>query len=175
VLLNNDRRSLAVANSPRENLVQWLRDAHAMEVGTLDDLHNLAARVGTFPELQARLRQHIEDTDGQERRLKELLEQLGAGTSIVKEAVSRVAGNVQAAVGSLFSDEVLKNTIAAYGFEHFEIGNYKALIATAAAAGETGAVTVLERNLREEEEMAQWLDRQLPDITTQYLRQGSNG
>ena len=113
--------------------------------------------------------------DGQERRLKELLEQLGAGTSVVKEAVSRVAGNVQAAVGSLFSDEVLKNTIAAYGFEHFEIGNYKALIATAAAAGETGAVTVLERNLREEEDMAQWLDRHLPDITAQYLRQGSNG
>ena len=65
-----------MANSPRENLVQWLRDAHAMEVGTLDDLHNLAARVGTYPELQARLRQHIEETDGQERRLKELLEQL---------------------------------------------------------------------------------------------------
>ena len=52
---------------------------------------------GPSRSFKARLRQHIEETDGQERRLKELLEQLGAGSSVVKEAVSRVAGNVQAA------------------------------------------------------------------------------
>ena len=102
-----------MTSSARENLIQWLRDAHAMEVGTLDDLESLAARVESFPDLRARLQQHIEETDGQERRLKELLERLGSSTSAVREAVSRVAGNVQAAVGSLFSDEVLKNTIAA--------------------------------------------------------------
>jgi hypothetical protein len=32
-----------MANSPRDNLVAWLRDAHAMEVGTLDDLERLSS------------------------------------------------------------------------------------------------------------------------------------
>ena len=40
--------------------VAWLRDAHAMEVGTLDDLERLARRVEHYPQLKARLEQHIE-------------------------------------------------------------------------------------------------------------------
>jgi ferritin-like metal-binding protein YciE len=34
-----------MANAPRDNLAHWLRDAHSMEVGTLDDLRRLASRI----------------------------------------------------------------------------------------------------------------------------------
>jgi ferritin-like metal-binding protein YciE len=163
------------ATSPREDLAHWLRDAHAMEVGTLDDLERLARRVEHYPQLKARLEQHVRESEGQERRLRELLEGLGEGTSAVKQTVTRLAGNLQALVGALFADETLKNAIAAYAFEHFEIGNYRALIATAEQAGETRAVAVLQENLREEEGMARWLEERLPEVTRQYLQLDAAG
>ena len=164
-----------MANSPRDNLIYWLRDAHAMEVGTLDDLERLARRVEHYPQLKARLEQHVEETRGQERRLRELLESMNEGTSAVKQTVTKIAGNLQALISTVFSDEVLKNAIATYAFEHFEIGNYRALIATAEQAGETRAVAVLQENLREEEAMARWLEEQLPEITRQYLQLDASG
>ena len=164
-----------MANSPRENLVHWLRDAHSMEVGTLDNLENLVRRIEHYPQLKARLQQHVEETRGQERRLRELLEGMGEGTSTAKQAVTRLAGNLQALVGALFADETLKNAIAAYAFEHFEIGNYRALLAAAEQAGETRAVAVLQENLREEEEMARWLGQHLPEATRQYLQLAAAG
>jgi ferritin-like metal-binding protein YciE len=166
---------MTMANSPRENLAQWLRDAHAMEVGTLDDLRRLAGRVESYPQLKARLEQHVRESEGQERRLKELLEGMGEGTSAVKETVTRLAGNVQALVGALFTDETLKNAISAYAFEHFEIGNYRALLAAAEQAGEARAVAVLQENLREEEAMARWLEERLPELTRRYLELDASG
>jgi ferritin-like metal-binding protein YciE len=156
-------------------LAAWLRDAHAMEVGTLDDLRRLAGRVEHYPQLKARLEQHIQESEGQERRLKELLAGMGEGPSAVKETVTRLAGNVQALVGALFTDEPLKNAIAAYAFEHFEIGNYRALLAAAGQAGETRAVGVLQANLGEEEAMARWLAEQLPELTRRYLELDAAG
>ena len=105
-----------MANSPRDNLIYWLRDAHAMEVGTLDDLERLARRVEHYPQLKARLEQHVEETRGQERRLRELLEGMNEGTSAVKQTVTRIAGNLQALISTVFSDEMLKNAIATYAF-----------------------------------------------------------
>ena len=164
-----------MANSPRENLANWLRYAHSMEVGTLDDLENLARRIEHYPQLKARIEQHIQESHGQEQRLRELLSSMNESTSAVKETVTKIAGNVQAALGTLFADEMLKNAIAAYAFEHFEIGNYRALIATAEQVGETRAVAVLQQNLREEEEMARWLEQHLPEITRQYLQLDASG
>ena len=140
-----------MANSSRENLLSWLRDAHAMEVGTLDNLRRLVGRMESYPQFKARLEQHIRETEGQEQRLKLLLEGMGGSTSTVKETVTRLAGNVQALVGALFSDEMVKNAIAAY------------------------AVTTLQENLREEEQMARWLEEHLPEITRQYLQLEETG
>lgn len=164
-----------MANSPRDNLVHWLRDAHAMEVGTLDNLQNLSKRIDQYPQLKARIDQHIEETRGQEQRLKELLEGMNESTSAVKEAVTKIAGNVQAIAGMVFSDEVPKNAISSYAFEHFEIANYRALITAAETAGESRAVQVLQQNLREEEAMAQWLEQHLPEVTRRYLELDASG
>jgi ferritin-like metal-binding protein YciE len=164
-----------MANSPRDNFVHWLRDAHSMEVGTLDDLENMARRIESYPALKTRIEQHIQETRNQERRLKDLLESMNESTSAIKQAVTKIAGNVQAVFGAAFGDEVLKNAIASYGFEHFEIGNYRALIATAEQVGEQRAISVLQQNLQEEEAMAAWLEQHLPEITRQYLRLDAAG
>jgi ferritin-like metal-binding protein YciE len=158
--------------SPRskETLLQWLRDAHAMESANVDHLQLQLKRVDGYPQLEQRIRQHLEESKGQEQRIEQALEKLGSSTSAVKAAVTKLTGYAEAAMASLTRDEVLKQAIGSYAFEHFEIGNYRALIAAAKACGENEVARLVEQNLREEEGMAQWFEQNLPQVTQQYLQ-----
>ena len=119
--------------------------------------------------------QHIRESEGQERRLKELLEGMGEGTSTVKETVTRLAGNVQALVGALFTDEPLKNAIAAYAFEHFEAASYCSLKAAAEALGEQEIARTCDSIMRQELAMADWVFDQLSPLTQKYLQREAAG
>ena len=66
-------------------------------------------------------------------------------------------------------DEIIKASLGTYTFEHMEIGSYRILIATAEALGDTETKLVCEQILREEENMARWLEENLPAVTKQYL------
>ena len=67
------------------------------------------------------------------------------------------------------SDEIVKASIFDYSFEHFEIANYRALIAAAEQAGEPEIARMLQPSLDEELEMAAWLEQRLPQLTKTYL------
>ena len=47
--------------SARENLLDWLRDAHAMEQQAETMLSTTASRIKNYPEMKARLEQHAEE------------------------------------------------------------------------------------------------------------------
>lgn len=49
---------------PQENLMDWLRDAHAMEQQAEQMLKAQAARIEHYPQLKARIEQHLEETLG---------------------------------------------------------------------------------------------------------------
>ena len=66
-------------------------------------------------------------------------------------------------------DERVKDFLAAYGAEYFEVACYKSLIAGARAAGEQEIVPLLEANLREDRGMAEWLDMNVEAVTRHYL------
>jgi ferritin-like metal-binding protein YciE len=67
-------------------------------------------------------------------------------------------------------DEILKNTFANNAFENFEIAAYKSLIVLAEAAGRGADVQALQMSLAEEQRMAQWVDANVENVTTAYLR-----
>jgi ferritin-like metal-binding protein YciE len=71
--------------------------------------------------------------------------------------------------GLFVGDEIVKAALATYTFEHMEIGSYRILIATAEALADTETKLVCEQILREEENMARWLEENLPSVTKQYL------
>jgi ferritin-like metal-binding protein YciE len=154
----------------RENLTSWLRDAYAMENQAIEILEKQATRLEHYPELRAKVRSHLEETHRHAERVERCLHQLGTDTSAVKTALGKMVGTAQQLSGLFASDEVLKSGIADYAFEHYEIASYKTLIAAAAEAGEDQVGTILEQNLREEEEMAAWLAWHLPEVTRQYLQ-----
>lgn len=155
--------------TPREHLIDWLRDAYAMEIQAEKMLANMEARLEDYPLLKIRLGQHLVETRTQAVQVESCLHQLGADTSILKTGLGAVTGLFQAWSGVLASDEVVKGTVFGAAFEYFEIINYKILIAAAEAAGETSVAAILRINLQQEEEMAAWMESNIPSVLKQFL------
>jgi ferritin-like metal-binding protein YciE len=161
--------------SIQENFVSWLRDARAMESQAIEMLEKQVTRLDNYPQLQARVQQHLDETRNQAELLDGCLERHGTSRSMMKEMASKFSGTMQAIMPSMSSDEVVKGGVASYAFEHFEIGNYRALIAAAEQAGDTQTRGVLEGILRQEEAMASWLEQHLPETTRDFLRRDQAG
>jgi ferritin-like metal-binding protein YciE len=53
---------------------------------------------------------------------------LDGDTSTFKDTTGKLMGDMNAIFNSMQDDEVVKNTIADYAFENFEIACYKSLI-----------------------------------------------
>ncbi|ESZ22288.1 MAG: ferritin-like domain-containing protein [Mesorhizobium sp.] len=159
----------------REWLVQWLRDAHAMEEQAETMLNGQLSRLESYPELRERISLHLNETRGQAARLRTCLEQVGEDTSTLKDAGGKLLAMAQSLSGVFAGDEVMKGSLASYTFEHMEIASYTILIAAAESLGETEVARACEENLREEEAMAEWLKNKLPATTEQFLaRSGSD-
>lgn len=65
-------------------------------------------------------------------------------------------------------DKMIKNSLADYATEHFEIASYRALIAAADAVGEEETARVCEEILKEEE-MAKWVNNEIPRLVKAYI------
>ena len=161
--------------NPQERLVQWMRDAHAMEKQAERIMETEANRIENYPELKAQLERHLKETRQQAERLSRRLEQLDGGTSTTKDVMAKMMGFAQGMSGLFAGDEVLKGSLANYAFEHMEIASYKMLIAAAEQIGDTESKRVCEQNLREEEAMANWLDEHMGSVTRQFLARESVG
>lgn len=153
----------------REWLVQWLRDAHAMEEQAETMLNGQLSRLDNYPELSDRIRLHVEETREQAARLKACLDGLDEGSSTMKDVGGKLMATAQSLSGMFAGDEVMKGSLASYTFEHMEIASYTILIAAAQSLGEMEIARVCEQNLREEVAMAEWLQKNLPSTTEQFL------
>jgi ferritin-like metal-binding protein YciE len=152
-----------------EMLLDWLRDAHAMEKQAEHVLSNTASRIENYPELKAKLEHHLGQTRRQAELIRGCIERRDGSTSVIKDTAARVAGIGQALSGLFVGDEVVKGSMGSYVFEQMEIAAYRTLISAADKCGDLQTKQVCEAILREEEEMAQWLDQNLPAITAKFL------
>jgi ferritin-like metal-binding protein YciE len=156
-------------NKARDLFVVGLRNAHAMEVQARELMERQSERLDDFPKVKSRVRQHLDETNAQIRRLEQCLDSLGESHSTVKDAALSFVGNLAAMGHAVAPDEILKNTFANNAFEHYEIAVYKSLLALADRAGATSAAGQLQQSLTEEERMAQWIDDNVADVTLSYL------
>ena len=158
-----------------ETLMAWLRDAHAMEQQAIEMLEKMAGRLEHYPELRAKIEEHLRQTHRQADMVRQCIERRGGSTSGIKDIAGKLVGTGQALSGLFVSDEVVKGGIANEAFEHYEMACYKTLIATAEEVGDQETKRVCEQIFREEEAMAAWLGEHLPQVTRQYLRREAAG
>ncbi|WP_274425517.1 ferritin-like domain-containing protein [Chelativorans sp. YIM 93263] len=154
---------------PRDHLLSWLKDAHAAEEQAVTMLSKLAGRIENYPELKARIEQHVDETRRQSTRVEECLVKLGSDSSALKDAGTKLMGLGQGLSGIFTSDEVAKGVLASYAFEHMEIASYRMLIAAAKQVGEPEVQRVCEEILQEEVAMAKWLEDNLDSITQKFF------
>ncbi|MEN5139366.1 ferritin-like domain-containing protein [Pseudomonas juntendi] len=155
--------------TPTENLLDWLRDAHAMEQQAETMLKGQAERLEHYPKLRERIVQHIAETEGQQRLLVECIGRLGGSTSKLKDMAGKLMAFGQAVGGMAMSDEVVKGAMAGYVFENVEIASYTVLVEAATFAGDELTADACRSILKEEIAMAKWLGEHLPEITQAFL------
>lgn len=141
-----------------------------MELSLAKVLENHANDAKDFPNMRDRIRRHVIETREHADRVVQALQLLGEKPSTAKAVLGDVMGRVQGLSTSMFNDELVKNALSDFASEHFEIACYRSLIAAASELGHTEIVNLCEQNLRDEEDMALWLEEQIPDVTRAHLQ-----
>jgi len=153
-----------------DNLINyWLRDAHAMEEQAVTLLNAQLLRLENYPELRARIKDHVEETKEHAELIRNCLERRGAAPSNVKDATGKLMAMAQSLGGIWVSDEVVKGVLACHTFEQMEIASYRILIAATDYVGDLATRKTCEDILKEEEAMAGWLSDNLSVVARQFL------
>ncbi|MES2713079.1 MAG: ferritin-like domain-containing protein [Pseudomonadota bacterium] len=159
----------------REIYIRGLVNARALETQAIQLISRQVERLENYPEVEQALRAHMQESENQRTRLDELLDSLGTSHSMFKDAVTGLMGNLAAVGHATMQDEILKNSLANYAFEHFEIASYKSLLLLSDLAGHQQARSKLEQSLQEEIRMAKWCEDHQDMITRRYVELRSRG
>ena len=155
----------------RHKLVSYIQDAHALENQIVQVLEQHAAQAADFPQIQAQIQRHLEETRQHRDRMAQRLEAYGESPSAIKAAGSTLMGNMMGAVSGLRPESLARNARDEYVTEHLEIAAYILLITSARAFGDEETVRAAELNLRDEIAMQQWLAQNLPMVCLLNLEQ----
>lgn len=168
-------RMSGVTDKARDIFIVGLRNQHAVENQAIELLERQIGRLKNYPEMVGRMRQHVTESKEQARRIEDLLSELGTSHSSLKDTAMSFVANMMAMGHTVAPDEVLKNTLANFAFEQYEIASYVSLLTLAEAVGHNAAKAALNESLREEERMAQWISDHIGPTTLRYVERTEAG
>lgn len=158
-----------MAEDRRTLFVTGLKNAHAMENQAVSIIKPQISRIENYPQVAARLEEHLRETESQIKRIEDILASLNEDNSTLKDWMLSATGSMAALGHSMADDEILKNALANFAFEHFEIAAYNSLLIMAEMGGYQSSVAGLTQNLSEEEGMARWLSDNLREVTSEFV------
>lgn len=153
-----------------EQLTKYLTDVHSIEVQALAQLER-APQIAGNEQLAAAFREHLEETRGQERLVREQLDERGADTSTLKDIAGRVGGWAMIAFARLNPDTPGKLTAHAFSYEHMELAAYELLARFAQRAGDRGVLELAETIAPQERAMGQRLAAAFDQAVEASLRE----
>lgn len=164
-----------MTTSANDIYITGLRNAHALEMQATQLIDRQVERLENYPEMAQMLRRHGDESREQAKRLDRILEARGSDTSSIKDFGLGLMGNIAAMTHAIAQDEVIKNSLANFAFEHFEIASYRALLVMAEAAGDHTGPEMLRQSLAEEERMAKWIGENLESTVQRYIQLETSG
>jgi UDP-glucose 4-epimerase len=141
-----------------EQLVKYLADVHSIELQALAQLR-AAPKIAGDERLREAFAQHLVETEGQERRVRERLEALGGEASKLKDAAGAAGGWGMVAFAASQPDTPGKLAMHAYSYEHMEFAAYELLKRLAERAGDEETARMAADIAAEEERMAERLEQ----------------
>jgi ferritin-like metal-binding protein YciE len=175
-------------NARDAKLVQYLNEAFGKE-RQLEQA--LQAHIGltTRPNYRKRLEQHLRETKRHGDRVARRIKQLGgsaetvslpgpaafteaaeAGVSIAQRALAAAKGPLHAVRGTSEPEKMLKNAKTEYSEEAEEIATYTAIEQLANSVGDKETAKLAKEIRREEERMASFLQKLIPQLATAVAR-----
>jgi ferritin-like metal-binding protein YciE len=157
----------------KDEVIDWLRDAYAMERSLEITLENLSESDKHDEDVKNLAARHLEETREHAQTVNALLEALGADTSMLKTGLGIMTETAKGIGSKMSHDEVIKDLLTSYAMEHFEIACYSALVTAAETAGLMEVADACEQIIADEEEMADLLSNALPQVVETYLTRPS--
>ena len=170
-------------------LIQYLNEAYGKEK-ELETALKAHIEMTTRDTYKKRLREHLKETSQQAKGLERRIKQLGGkaeaidipGPDVASEAASAVMAaakkGVSMAKGPLHmvrgtgeAEKLLKNAKTELWNEFEEIGNYLSIEELANAVGDRDTAKLAKEFRRQEERMASFLQKLIPQLTKQVARE----
>lgn len=153
----------------KEELIAWLRDAHAMEKAMELALRKIIDNQSAPMMLREKAGDHLVETENHAIAVESCLKALGADTSAGKAALAQMFEVIKGSAAAFADDEPIKDMLAAYAAEHFEIACYTALREAAMRLGLEDIIELCDAIIADEAGMAIWLREHLPELTSEWL------
>lgn len=153
-----------------DRLMEWLRDAHAMEEQSEQMFERTCNRIENYPEVRARFDAQRALSRRHADIVRQCIERRGGSRSALKDTAGKLMAFAQGASGLFVGDEIVKAMLAASTFEQMKISSYEILKAAAKAVGDDETQRACEQSLRDEQQMADWLEDNIEPVTVTYLR-----
>jgi ferritin-like metal-binding protein YciE len=176
-------RNMPEMNARDEKLVQYLNEAYGKERQLETALEAHIAMTTRAP-YRKRLQEHLRETKNHARQVESRIRKLGGsaetlsvpGPEVVAEAASKVQeaaqrgialaqGPLHAVRGTGEEEKQLKNAKTEYSNEAEEIAGYTAIQTLAETVGDRETARIARAIRREEERMASFLERLIPQLT----------
>jgi ferritin-like metal-binding protein YciE len=165
-------------------LIQYLNEAYGKEKELETALQAHIRMAGSRASYKKRLQDHLKETKAQAKGLERRIKQLGGkaettvlpgpevaskAASMATEAATRAMAAAKAPVHALRgtgeAEKLLKNAKTELWNEYEEIGNYVAIETLAQAVGDKDTEKLAREFRRQEERMASFLVKLLPQLT----------
>ena len=165
-------------------LIQYLNEAYGKEKELETALQAHIKMAGARKTYKKRLQDHLKETKAQARALERRIKKLGGkadavdipGPDVAAQAAGKVTaaatktlsvakGPVHALRGTGEAEKLLKNAKTELWNEYEEIGNYIAIETLAQSVGDKETEKLARDHRKQEERMAAFLTKQLPQLT----------
>jgi ferritin-like metal-binding protein YciE len=158
-----------VPTDTETQLVKYLTDVHSIEEQALVQMRH-APRLVEGPLADA-FRLHLQETESQERRVRERLEAHGAAPSSAKDLAGKAGGIGMVLFARLQPDTPGKLVAHAFSYEHMEVAAYELLARVARGAGDAETAAMAEAIAAEERAMADRLADRFDQAVEDSLRE----
>jgi len=152
-----------------ELFTRWMNEAYRMETAMMPILELHINDAQGHDKLQAKLQAHLHATHHHADLVRSCLERLGEAGPADGGAANRLE-NAHMVADGVSSDLLIKDGLNDFSAEQYEIATYKALITAARDLGQMECEKAFEEILNDEQEMADWLDVNLPLLVEQTIR-----
>ena len=161
-------------NERDAKLVQYLSEAYGKEreLETALQAHIAMTEKGPY---KKRLQQHLKETKSHAKQVERRIKKLGGGGQTLQSAVGKLTavakGPLHAVRGSGEQEKMLKNAKTEYFNEHEEIATYLAIETLAEKVKDSETAKLARAIRREEERMADFLQRQIKSLSGAVARE----